>query len=189
MTKRKPSGKGRSSSTPRRAARHGDNTLDGRALPYLTRIERHLDDLDSKRGAYMAACKRVREQIKDVYGDAKDHGIAVKALKGLVEYRVLEKKQAKIADGLDIDEAAAYQELVQALGPLGLAAAAKAGYLPEDARDLRPRHLQDAEREREAAANGSGEASPRADEAELARVGRGHEPEAPPAEPAGETAH
>ena len=108
---------------PRRAgaARLGDNTIEGRAQPFLKRIERLLDDLESERGTYMSRCKPLHEDIREVYAEAKDHGVAVKALKGLVKWRELEKKQAGIAtDFEDIDEKATFDQLVEALGPLRL---------------------------------------------------------------------
>lgn len=140
------------------------NSLEGRAEPFLERIERLHADLDSKRGAYMAECRVVREDIKVVLGEAKEAGIPVKALKGLVEFRKLEKKQAAIADGYDPDEAKVYEHLVEALGELGAAAAKAAGHAPkngdDDERDLRPRNLQENDKSR-------------ADQDALDKVGRG----------------
>jgi uncharacterized protein (UPF0335 family) len=131
------------------------NSLEGKAENYLKRIENLLGDLDSKRGSYMAECKEVREDIKEIYVEAKDNGVPVKALKGLVRFRQLEKKQRAISAGLDIDESAAYDTLVEQLGELGMAAAKRAGHAPkqdgngageDDDRDLRPRHLQENEK-------------------------------------------
>jgi uncharacterized protein (UPF0335 family) len=135
------------------------NSLEGKAEAYLQRIENLLDEAESAKGKYMAECKERREDIKEIYTEAKENGVAVKALKGLVKYRQLEKKQNAISDGLDIDEAAAYQQLVDALGELGAAAAQRAGY-GDDNRDLRGNQQQQTEKEREDAAN-------------LAKVGRG----------------
>ncbi len=195
MAKNKPKPRSSGSSKPKSStrptvARPGANTLEGKAQPYLKRVENLLTDLDSKRGAYMAECKVVREDIKEIYGEAKDHGISVKALKALVEYRVLEKKQAKLAEDFDIEEQAAYSQLVSALGPLGFAAAQRAGYLPAnenagEERDVRPRHMtQPGASAVTTTENGNGDPAPRADEAELARLGRGREAE--PDAPAGE---
>jgi len=175
---------------PRRAgaARIGDNTLEGRAQPYMKRIESLMGDLDSERGAYMAKCKPIHEDIREVYAEAKDNGVPVKALKGLVKWREFEKKQAKIGqDFADLDEKASYDQLIDTLGPLGFAAARAAGYADNDdhdtgdQRDVRPRHMT----QPDAQADGNGAEPERADEAELARVGRGRDPEpAPePAEP------
>jgi uncharacterized protein (UPF0335 family) len=197
MAKSKPSPrkntarpKPKPSSKPKpRVARAGDNTVEGRAKPYMQRIESKLDELESMRGSYMADCKVVREDIKEILGEAKDAGIAVKALKGLIEYRKLERKQEKIADGFDdIDESATYDQLVEALGPLGFAAARAAGYREDadDKRDVRPRHMTQPDASASSNDNGSGE--PRADEAELARVGRGREQPPSEAAPAGDAA-
>ena len=108
------------------------NTIESRAKPYLKRIEQLFADLDSEKGSYMAAAKALREDIRSVFSEAKEAGIQVKALRGLVKWRQLEKKQNAIADGLDIDESAAYSQLVEALGPLGQAAADRAGYKAEE---------------------------------------------------------
>lgn len=104
------------------------NSLEGKAEAFLKRIETLMTDLESKRRTYMAECKVVREDIKEVYVEAKDKGVPTKALRGLVKHRQLEKRQRAIAEGLDMDEAAAYAQLVDALGDLGAAAAAAAGY-------------------------------------------------------------
>lgn len=105
------------------------NAIEAIAKPFLNRIEDRFDELDSLRGEYMNSCKAVREDIKEIYGEAKDKGVAVKALKGLVRYRQLERKQAAIAAGFDdLDEAADFDALVDQLGDLGIAAARRAGH-------------------------------------------------------------
>ncbi len=107
------------------------NSVEGKAQPFLTRIENLLGDLDSLRGKYMSDCEVVREDIKEVYAEAKEAGVPTRALKGLVKYRKLERDQDKIADGFDLDEQSAYESLVGALGDfadtaLGRAAVSKA---------------------------------------------------------------
>jgi len=101
------------------------NSLEGKAEAYLARIETLLADIDSERGTYMVRCKELREDISEIYVEAKDNGVPVKALKGIVKHRQLQKKQEAIAAGFDIDEAAAYEQIREALGPLGAAAADK----------------------------------------------------------------
>jgi uncharacterized protein (UPF0335 family) len=108
------------------------NSLEGKAQPYLERIERLLGEIDSVKSTAMNECKSLREDVRAIYGEAKDKGVPVKALKGLVKFRGYERKKAKIADGLDIDEAASYRQLVDALGELGAAAARAAGFDPPD---------------------------------------------------------
>jgi len=107
------------------------NSVEGRAQAYLARIETLLADIDSERGTYMARCKELREDISGIYVEAKDNGVPVKALKGIVKHRQLQKKQDAIAAGFDIDEAAAYETLVEMLGELGAAAAKRAGHDPK----------------------------------------------------------
>jgi uncharacterized protein (UPF0335 family) len=139
------------------------NTVEGRAEPYLKRIENLLAHIESEKGACGARCKLIHADIKEVYKEAKNDGVPVKALKGLVKYRALEKKQAAIGDGFDLDEAAEFEQLIDALGDLGIAAARAAGYAPEedDERDLRPDSLKHNEESR------------RADQEHLDKLGRG----------------
>jgi len=140
--------------------------IDQTAQPFLTRIEKLHADLESERGSYMATCRTLRDDIKSIYGEAKNAGVPVRSLKGLVRWRKLERDQASIAADMDdSDESAAYARLVETLGPLGIAAATAAGFGSDDSgggdddqRDMRPRFAQN---------------DPRADEEHLARVGRG----------------
>lgn len=143
-------------------AKPAANSIEGKSKPFLDRIENLFRDLESERGTYMAKCKEVRSDIAEVYTEAKDAGVPVKSLRSLVRYRELERKQQAIGDGLDIDESAAYSQLVDALGDLGRAAAKAAGYDAEGDgdQDVRPRHMQQADKERE-------------DEERLKSVGRG----------------
>jgi len=107
----------------------GHNAVDTKAAPFLKRVEDFNEQLESLRGSYMASCKAVREQIKTVYTDAKDAGVRPRPLKGLVKHRQLSRKQDKItASMIDEDDVAIYQQLVEALGPLGAAAARRRGF-------------------------------------------------------------
>lgn len=147
-------------------ARLAANSIEGRSKPFVERIENLMAEGETAKGTYMAECKERRGDIKEIYTEAKDKGIPIKALKGLIKYRDLERKQNKIGDGLDIDEQSAYQNLVEALGPLGAAAAKAAGFESgDDDADLRPTALKQADKER-------------ADEADLGKVGQGKEPAA-----------
>lgn len=95
------------------------NSVEGKSAPFLQRIENVLAEIESAKGKYMAEAKTRREDIKEIYGEAKDAGVPKKALQGLVRYRELEKKQNAIADGLDIDEQSTFEVLVEALGDFG----------------------------------------------------------------------
>jgi uncharacterized protein (UPF0335 family) len=95
------------------------NSIEAKAAPFLSRIENLHADLESKKGAYMASCKVVRDELKEVYGEAKEAGVAPKALKGVVKNRQLQRKIDAISDGLDIDEVSTYEQLCEALGDFG----------------------------------------------------------------------
>lgn len=104
------------------------NDIARKAEPFLHKIEGIDADIDSEKGRFMAFCKAKRKLIKDALKAAKDEGIAIPVMKGIVERRKLQRKVDKIATDFDMDEAAAYRELERAFGPLGTAAAVRAGY-------------------------------------------------------------
>lgn len=139
------------------------NSVEGKSEKFVARIENLMAEGETAKSVYMSECKQRRGDIKEIYTEAKDAGVPLRALKGLIKYRDLERRQNKIADGFEDDDAAVYENLVEALGELGAAAARAAGYPSgddDDERDLRPDNLKDAEKER-------------ADEAALAGVGHG----------------
>jgi uncharacterized protein (UPF0335 family) len=107
---------------------HGANSVDAKARPFVDRVERIVAEMESDKGTYMAKCKANRERIKEVLTEAKDRGLPVKPMKGIIKHRSLERKKQKIAAALDIDEQAIYAQLVDALGELGAAAARAAGF-------------------------------------------------------------
>lgn len=143
------------------------NSLEGKSQNFLKRIETINADADSARGTYMAECQVRNEDRKEIYTEAKGAGVPVRALKGLVKKRALQRKADAIADGLDMDESAAYETLCEALGDLGRAAAKRAGHAPkdDDEKDLRPDNLKQADKER-------------ADADALSKIGRGPEAKA-----------
>lgn len=109
-----------------------DNTLEGRCLPCVERIENLIEELEKMNGEYMSACKGVRSEIKAIYKDAKGNNLPIRALRQLVKYRELERKQAALADDLEEQDADDFETLVAALGgfadtPLGQAALDLAG--------------------------------------------------------------
>lgn len=104
------------------------NDIARKAEPFLHKIEGIDADIDSEKGRFMAFCKAKRKLIKDALKAAKDEGIAIPVMKGIVERRKLQRKVDKIATDFDMDEAAAYRELERVFGPLGSAAAVRAGY-------------------------------------------------------------
>lgn len=99
---------------------------------YVGRIENVEGEIESLKGEFMSKVKAKREDIKQILEDAKNEGIPKKSLKAVIAVRKLERKIEKAADGLDIDEAAGYEQMMEALGeladtPLGGAAMAAAG--------------------------------------------------------------
>jgi uncharacterized protein (UPF0335 family) len=136
---------------------HGANSLGVIAEPFVIRIENVHADLESLKGEYMQRCQARREDIKQICIEAKDKGVDPRALKGVIKARALQRKIDGIDDGFDETEAAAYRELAETLGPLGNAAANRAGFAEKD---LRPAFMQDTEK---AAAHAAG----------LKTVGRG----------------
>lgn len=119
------------------------NSVEGKSAPYLQRVENVLTELDRMKGEYMAACKAKRDDIKEIYKEAKDDDVPVKALKGLVKYRELARKQKALEETIPDEEVSEFQMLVEALGDfadteLGQAALDLAG--GEDGEeDVRPR--------------------------------------------------
>jgi len=122
------------------------NSLGAKALPFVEQIEAIDRELETLTGEHMARCKAKREEKKTIYGEAKDAGLGTRPLKGIVKQRKLQRKIEAIPADFDIDESATYRELAETLGPLGAAAAARAGY--GDDGDLRPEFLKRQERER-----------------------------------------
>jgi hypothetical protein len=107
----------------------GHNTIEGKAAPFLKRVEDFNEQLESLRGSYMQSCKAVRDQVKEVYVEAKENGVAPRPLKGLVKHRQLTRKQEKIVASMrDDDDVAVFQQLIDTLGPLGAAAARRRGF-------------------------------------------------------------
>lgn len=137
-------------------AKPAANTIDGKAKPFIDRIENIDKELESLRGKYMAECRNLQEDRKEIFIEVKDAGLPVKAVKVFLKHRKLERKLEGLGAGLDVDEAAAYEQLCDALGELGAAAAKRAGFDPGvdgNEKDLRPRHMKnDAGREAKAAA-------------------------------------
>lgn len=139
------------------AAASGGNDLAAKAEIYIRQIEEIDDDLESEKGDYMSRCRVLRDKRKDVFGAAKDNGIAVKPLKAVVKRRKLENKIAGLPSDFDIDKSAQYEALAAAFAgtPFGDFAHARA-HANEDDGDV-------------------GEAA-RPDEEHLAKIGRGRDP-------------
>ena len=140
------------------AAAGGSNDLAAKAITYITRIEEIDDELDFEKGTYMATCRTLRSKRKDVFGDAKSAGIAVKPLKAVVKRRKLESKIAGLPVDFDIHETAQYSALASAFAGTPFGQFAQARAQASNGGDLRP------------------DPEPRADEEYLAKFGRGPDP-------------
>lgn len=98
---------------------------------FVGRIQNLNGDLLKEQSAYMTACKVIRDDIKEVYDEAKDAGIPKKELKRVIELLKLEGKIEDLREGLEEGEQQDnYDKLLLALGklsdlPLGQAALAK----------------------------------------------------------------
>lgn len=140
------------------------NSVEGRAQTYVERIERLVGEIESARGTYMAEAKSLREDIKEIKGEAKENGVLVKSLNAIIEERRLQRKIAALSATLDIDEAAQFSRLSEAIGgPMGEWAQRRAAgnsATDDDKRDLRGDQRKQTEKER-------------ADAEALAKVGRG----------------
>jgi hypothetical protein len=111
------------------ASRPRSNDITKKAEPFIDKIESIDEQIESLKGTFMAACKAKRNLIKQAVAAAKEEGIAPGVMKGIVSHRRLQRKINKIGSGFDdIDEAADYRELARVFGPLGQAAAVRAGY-------------------------------------------------------------
>lgn len=90
-----------------------------KAESFVKRVESIMDEIASERGKYMKRCRELRDDIKDILGEAKASGIPSKALRGILTYRDLEKKQQALSDGLDLDEQSAFEQMIEKLGDFG----------------------------------------------------------------------
>ena len=111
----------------------GRNTWDPKKLEgYYGEINRVYNELESEKGSYMARCKALRDEIKDILETAKQaDGIPKKVMKGIVKEQGLLRKAEAIRDDMD-DLQDDFDTIKHALGlledtPLGQAALAKAG--------------------------------------------------------------
>lgn len=94
---------------------------------YVRRIENVLEEMDSEKSKYMSACKEFREDIAEIYAEAKNNGTSKAALRAVIKTRSLERKLEDVRKHLDLDEQDLFDRYRLALGdladtPLGQAA-------------------------------------------------------------------
>jgi len=137
--------------------RAGTNGFDPDVLHALVdRIEGVVEDLLSERGSYMSKCRSMREDIANIYDEAKARGIPTKPLKKAVKARELTRKIEALRVDFDLIERETYDQIRHALGdladtPLGEAAAKGSPGAPDDEPDVRPGFLKDKDAEASAA--------------------------------------
>jgi uncharacterized protein (UPF0335 family) len=104
------------------------NDIATKAKSFLDRIENLDAEKEELKRAFMDQCKGLNEDVKEIYGEAKESGIAVKALKGVVKQRKMLKKMDAIDANFDIDEQAQFEALAIAFAgtPFGEHAKARA---------------------------------------------------------------
>jgi uncharacterized protein (UPF0335 family) len=86
------------------------------AKGFVDRIENLHGDLASEKGEFMARCKVIQADIKEVLTEAKNAGIPKKPLKSLVKQRKLERDIENIRTDLEGDDQDSFDQLVMALG-------------------------------------------------------------------------
>ena len=91
---------------------------------FLDRIDNLKEEIGSVMGTAMRECKELRSDIKDVFTEAKDRGIPMKALKAEAALRDLDRQKAKVIAGLEQEDEESLEQIQHALGdfassPLG----------------------------------------------------------------------
>lgn len=100
------------------------NGFDPAIMQSLTdRILNLHGDLDRIASERMAESKEVRKDMDEVYTEAKNAGIPKKAFKAKIKKILLEQKVEALREDLEGDEQDAFDQIEQALGDLGKAAA------------------------------------------------------------------
>jgi hypothetical protein len=121
----------------------GTNAIDPTvAKRWVGDIKAKIDELASERGSYMARCKGIREQIKDMKEAAANAGVPKRGLNHLLKRHVLERKLKEHEDEAEPEVVETADMIDDALGgdkglagsPLGAAAG---GSEPDDVEDLR----------------------------------------------------
>jgi uncharacterized protein (UPF0335 family) len=112
--------------------RAGHNGFDpDKAQSFIDRCENIDKELEREKGEYMARCKALRGDKKDVLSEAKDQGFNTTAMKAVLKTRALERKVEETRDELDNDVQDSFDNIRLAIGdladlPLGQAALAQA---------------------------------------------------------------
>lgn len=142
---------------------------------FLEEFEQFEEELVQLRIDHMNAAKPVHEKRRTAFLRAKEAGFPMRAFRVMVKNHLIKYRAAKqIAnneDGLEADEAAEYEQVINGLGsfaelPLGAAAVARAS------ERAKPKGEQ-IDSLTAGAADAAAAATGRADEGQLGQVGRG----------------
>jgi uncharacterized protein (UPF0335 family) len=95
--------------------------------PHIRKIESFLVELASEKGAYMARCRALKDEIKNVYEEASADGVSRPAFKEAVQTFGLQRKINAIRHKMEKDALEVYDEIITAIEglddlPLGQAA-------------------------------------------------------------------
>lgn len=94
---------------------------------FINRIENVDKEIASETGSFMAGIKTLKNDKKEIFAEAKDAGIPLKALKAELKLRALDRDKAKVVAGLEEDDRECLELIQEKLGdlastPLGAAA-------------------------------------------------------------------
>ncbi len=115
------------------------NSLEGKAKALADRIEVLQIEIEDQQEACREACKPMRDDIAEIWKEAKGGELPEKSMRA---YMKLRTAQRKTLAKLNSHERAAFDNLREALGPLGAAAAERAGFPADETADVRPRFLK-----------------------------------------------
>ncbi len=101
------------------------NSIEGKAKALADRIEVLQKAIEFEQAMCSEECAPHRESIKEIWTEAKAAGLPLKAMRAYVRVRTAQRKAVA---KLEPDERASYEALREAMGPLGAAAAEKAGF-------------------------------------------------------------
>jgi uncharacterized protein (UPF0335 family) len=98
---------------------------------YINRVENMETEIGSVMGTAMREVKTLRDDIKEIFSEAKENGVPTKALKAELKLRKLDRDKNKVIAGLAEEDADTLELIQEALGdfassPLGAAAVSRA---------------------------------------------------------------
>lgn len=81
----------------------------------VERVEALNDQMLKSKMAHMTFCKERRADMKEVYKDAKDAGIDVKAARATIKIREFDRKKEAVKFALEGDQFAMFEHIEQCL--------------------------------------------------------------------------